>query len=136
MQPIIHKPVWIVIVLLIAAGLACSISTSTAHFENPKMYKDADGTTRTTSYAPADTFYCRVELKNAAGDIPTKAEWYAVSVEDKTVRTLITQAEMESGDGTLTFDLTPPQEGWPVGSYQVVLYLNDKPKETLTFKVK
>jgi hypothetical protein len=130
------RPLAFVLILLIAAGLACSISTTTVHLENAQITTAADSTTRARFYAPADTFFCRVDLKDAAKGTRVAAVWYVVPDDQSQPPTEISRREQTSGGGTLSFSLPAPPEGWTIGQYQVVLYLNDKKQQTLSFKVK
>lgn len=130
-----HKfPIRIVILILVLVALACGGSFSTANIKSAKMAADADGTQETTVFGQDQVFYCILELSNAPDDTRVKAVWTAVSVEDTEPNTLIDQAELTSGGGTLTFDLSNTSL-WPKGSYKVELYLNDELDRTLEFEV-
>ena len=75
-----------------------------------------------------------IYLANAPSDTVVKAVWTAVDVEDVDPNTLIDESTLTSGDAELTFNLTNSQL-WPVGSYKVELYLNDKLDRTLEYRV-
>jgi hypothetical protein len=120
--------------LLLAASLACSVSFSTARIESAHLATDEAGTNETDVFGPQDTIYLIVELASAPDDTTTRAVWTAVEVEGADPNTQIGDYELESGSGTLTFTLEP-ETAWPVGAYQVVIYLNDDEKETLEYRV-
>jgi hypothetical protein len=122
------------IALLILTALACSFNVSTANISEATLAKDPDGTQPTTTFTQDEVFYCVVELANAPDDTKVKASWTAVEAEAMAPDFLIDEAELTSGDGTLTFDLTNDSL-WPVGKYKVDLYLNDKLDRTLEFQV-
>ena len=125
----------LVIILLALAILACGGSISTANIASARLTTDEGGAQETTVFAQDQIFYCIVELANAPDDTVVKAVWTAVSVQDTDPNLLIDEAELTSGDGTLTFNLT--NDGlWPVGTYKVDLYLNDKLDRTLEFEVR
>jgi hypothetical protein len=124
----------ILLIPLFLAILACSFSASTANIQEATLAKDAEGSQPTTVFTPEDTFYAIVELANAPDDTKVKAEWTAVEVEGVDPDFLIDEAELTSGSGTLTFDLTSDNL-WPPGRYKVELYLNDKLERTLEFEV-
>jgi len=126
-------PAGAAVLLLVLSALACQVSVSTARLDNVKLYKDPDRQTKTTGYAPGDTFYCILDLKNAPDDTTVKATWSSVSASGDT---LIDEYELTTGSGVLTFQLTPPEAGWPKGNYRVDLFLNGKKKVTIEFKVK
>jgi hypothetical protein len=133
MMRIPRGPVWAVALLLVLSALACDVNVSTARLDNVKLYQDPNRQTKTTSYAPGDTFYCILDLKNAPEDTKVKAVWSAV---DASGDTQIGEYELTNGSGVLTFQVTPPEGGWAKGNYKVVLSLNGKKKNTITFKVK
>jgi hypothetical protein len=131
-------PVWIAAALLIAAALACSVTYSTAHFENAALFRDANGETRTRSFRPDETIYCIVDLKDVGAEpLPVKMQTVRiVTHEDDTPEEIIvTSEDYDSRSDKLTFTLTPPAEDWAKGDYQVRLYLDGEKKQALDFKV-
>ena len=125
----------IVLVALALAILACGGSFSTANIASAKLTTDENGAQETTVFSQDQIFYCIVELANAPDDTVVKAVWTAVSVQDTDPNLLIDEAELTSGDGTLTFNLTNDAL-WPVGTYKVDLYLNGELERTLEFEVR
>jgi hypothetical protein len=123
-----------VLIMLIAAMIACSFNFTTAKINSVKMTSDEGGETETSVYAPTNTFFCIVELDNAPDDTKTKAIWKVVEAEGQEPGFQIGEYELESGSGKLTFQITPDTE-WPVGKYSCEIYLNDEKKETVEFEV-
>jgi len=125
----------LVIVMLAIAALACGGSISTANIKSATLSASESGSPETTVFNQDDlTVYCIVELANAPSDTVVKAVWTAVDIEGVDPNTLIDESTLTSGDAELTFDLTNNQL-WPVGSYKVDLYLNDKLDRTLEYRV-
>ena len=125
----------LVIVMLAIAALACGGSISTANIKSATLSASESGSPETTVFNQDDlTVYCIVELANAPSDTVVKAVWTAVDIEGVDPNTLIDESTLTSGDAELTFDLTNDQL-WPVGSYKVELYLNDKLDRTLEYRV-
>ena len=123
----------LVVPLLLLAG--CEFSASTANIANAILARDEAATEPTTVFSPTDTFYLIVELANAPDDTTVRAVWYAVDVGDVApANTLIDEATLTSGSGTLTFDLVSDTQ-WPPGTYRVELYLNDELNQTIEFSV-
>ena len=119
--------------LLVAA---CEFSFSTANIADAFMAADPDGNTRTTTYSQDAIFYAIVDLANAPDDTTVKASWYAVNAQDIEPNFLIDEVSITSTDGRLTFDLqNAPNMLWPIGSYRVDLYLNEKLDRSLEFTV-
>jgi hypothetical protein len=119
---------------LVGAAIACGFSASTARITDAFLASDPDGAQPTEAFFPEDTFYVLVDVANAPDDTTVKAVWTAVDVEGEDPDTLIDDAELTTGDGRLTFNLTN-DGAWPVGAYKVDLYLNDKLERTLEFTV-
>ena len=126
---------WTVLALLIVAALACSVEVTTTRFQTAGLYKDPDGQDKTRTFAPQDTVYCLVQVRNAKdGQATVRAVW--IAVQDQSPDSTISDKEVQTGNGTVTFEAAPPEGGWPPGDYRVELYLNGDKRQTLEFKVK
>jgi outer membrane usher protein FimD/PapC len=97
---------FVAVVALAAAVLACGFSASTARITEAFLSADPDGAEPTNVFFPDEVDF----------------------------DTVIDEAELETGDGRLTFDLAN-DELWPAGNYKVDVYLNDNVVETLEFSV-
>lgn len=133
------KPKQLQVIFIIAALLAittsCSFSASTANIRNAYMAAGENGDPQeTTVFSQDEVFYAIADLANAPDDTITKAVWYAVDAEGVDPNFLIDEYEMTHGDGIITFELS--NDGlWPLGTYKVDLFLNDKLDRTLEFSV-
>ena len=107
---------------------------SGAGISDAQLARDENGNDLTTIFKPEDVFYCIVELSDAPDDTSVKSAWTAVAVEGSEPNTFIDEAEITSGSGTLTFDLSN-NDLWPVGKYKVDIYLNGQLDRTLEFEV-
>ena len=131
----IRRAILLLLVVPLLLLTACEFSASTANIGSAILARDEAGTEPTTAFSPTDTFYLLVELNNAPDDTTVRAVWYAVDVGDVApANTLIDEATLTSGSGTLTFDLVSDSQ-WPPGTYRVELYLNDELSQTLEFSV-
>ena len=131
----IRRAILLLLVVPLLLLTACEFSASTANIGSAILARDEAGTEPTTAFSPTDTFYLLVELNNAPDDTTVRAVWYAVDVGDVApANTLIDEATLTSGSGTLTFDLVSDTQ-WPPGTYRVELYLNDELSQTLEFSV-
>lgn len=126
------------LILLLLSALvlvACEFSASTANIESAILARDEAGSQPTTSFEPNETFYLIVDLANAPDDTTVKTVWYAADVGSVAPpNTLIDEASLTSGSGTLTFNLSPDGQ-WAPGTYKVELYLNDELSRTLDIRV-
>lgn len=127
-----QKKSFVIGLLLLLTGLACSYRFSTATITNATLSRDANGENPTATFTPNDTFYFVVDLANAPNDTVIKTAWTAIDTGGN--RVLIDEAKITSGSGLLTFDLSS-EKLWPVGNYQVDLFINDKLEQTKKFEV-
>lgn len=113
--------------LLIAFGVACNYSASTANISGLKLGKDKEVTTETSSFASGDTIYAVATVSNVPDKVKVKGR---LVVEDVAGQPPGPVAGLEDtvelpGDGTATFNFSPTS-GWPKGKYKVeVLMMNE-----------
>lgn len=120
--------------VLVMASLACNFSATTANITDAQMARDEEGTQPTSTFAPDEIFYVNVELANAPDETTVKAVWTAVQVEGTDPNTKIEETSLETGSGTVNFQLSNSNP-WPSGQYKVDLYLEDKLVKTVEFTV-
>jgi len=124
---------------LIVVLAACSFSITTANYTDLAVAADVDenngpiGVTNTFA-VDSPMVYVTGLLKNAPEGTVITSEWYYLESDPDT---FIDRASYESVDTTNSFDfsLSKPNAGWPLGEYEVKLYIDDEYKETVTFKV-
>jgi hypothetical protein len=120
--------------MLLLSILACGFSATTANISNAFMTNDPESDEATTVFAQDEIFYAIAELANAPDDTVIGAVWSVVEAEGVEGETMIDEAELTTGSGRITFNLTPDSP-WPVGRYKVDLYLNEELDQTLEFEV-
>ena len=123
------------ILVLMLVSLACEFSASTANIKDAYLARDEAGSAKTTIFAQDDLFFCIVQLANAPDDTTVKAVWYAVNAEGVEPNLLIDEYSITTDDGLIPFSLSNNML-WPLGTYKVELYLNDKLDRTLEFEVR
>jgi hypothetical protein len=103
---------------------------------NARLAADQDGTQLTTTFQPADTFYVLAEVENAPPDgALVKAVWTATQAAGVDANQVIDSIEQTVPNGTFWFNLVSSQGAWPGGQYQVELFVNGEPAESLAFEV-
>lgn len=113
--------------LLIAFGLACNFSASTANISGLKLSKTKDAASETSSFGTSDTIYAVATVSNVPDKVKVKGR---LVVEDVTgqqagpIPGLEDTVELPS-DGTATFNFTPPDAGWPKGKYKVEVLMTN-----------
>jgi hypothetical protein len=135
-------PVFLFLVLLLLAALACSAvagSPEGASLENLRMAFDEGGNSPTTSFAPSDVLYVVGDINNAPAGTLVDAEWRAVQIEGYAPDELIYEQTIsdfaeERFTGTIFFELAN-DSGWPVGDYEVDIYLDGDFVESVPFSV-
>lgn len=136
-------PVLLVSLSILFAMLACNFITGGStemSLDNVRMAFDEDGNNPTTVFAPSDVFYAVGELNNAPAGTVVEAEWLAVQIEgyesgELIYEQAITDFTDESFSGTIYFQLSN-DSGWPVGEYEVDLYLNGNYVQSVPFSVR
>lgn len=117
--------------LLIAFGLACNFSASTANISGLKLSKNKEATTETSSFAGSDTIYAVANVSNVPDKVKVKGRLVVEDVAGQQtgpVPGLEDTVELPS-DGTATFNFTPPAAGWPKGKYKVEVIMTNEAGE-------
>lgn len=113
--------------LLIAFGIACNYSASTANISGLKIGKDEKVTSETSSFASGDTIYAVATVSNVPDKVKVTGRLVIDDVEGQEkgpVPGLEKTVELPS-DGTASFNFTP-STGWPKGKYKIeVVMKND-----------
>lgn len=125
---------WMILLVLLAASLACNFSATTANISEVFMSRDAEGNGSTTSFAQDEVFYCFVRLSNAPDDTSLKAVWKVVDVEGEESGMVLQELELVAGSGTHQFSLSN-QNLWPYGVYGVDIYMNGEFQKSVEFRV-
>ena len=86
------------------------------------------------SFGKKDTIYASVDT-TGSGTATLKAKWtYRKGSQESLVKE-DTQTIAPTGPATSEFHISKP-DGWPVGDYQVEIFVGDKPAQAKTFTVK
>lgn len=119
----------LVVIFLLVAGSACSVSVSTANLSSLKLGKEKNVTQEVNSFGPADTIYATVGVSNNPGPVKVKGRLLIEDVAgQKTgpIPGIENTVEMPSS-GDVNFNFTPPTNGWPSGKYKFeALMLNEE----------
>ncbi|MBN1856248.1 MAG: hypothetical protein JW846_04770 [Dehalococcoidia bacterium] len=123
-------------------GCSGEVSFTTANLSEAMLAEGIDSEGKpigVTNVFEIDTpeIFCSAKLSNAPDDTEILSEWYYVSGELEDVENLLIDSVPFTADGSqyLQFSLTIPDNGWPRGSYKLVLYIDGKEEVTLPFTV-
>lgn len=117
--------------LLIAFGLACNFSASTANISGLKLGKDKEAKSETSSFGASDTVYAVATVSNVPDKVKVKGRLVVEDVagqETGPIPGLENTVELPS-DGTATYNFTPPTAGWPKGKYKVEVIMTNEAGE-------
>ena len=105
-----------------------SVTLGNAIGANKKVAQASD------SFGKKDTIYASIDTAGA-GTATLKAKWtYRKGGQESLVKE-DTQTIAPTGPATSEFHISKP-DGWPVGDYQVEIFVGDKPAHTKSFTVK
>ena len=117
--------------LLIAFGIACNFSASTANISELKLSKDKEAKTETGSFAAGDTVYAVATISNVPDKVKVKGRLVVEDVEGEEkgpVQATENTVELPN-DGTATFTFSGPSSGWPKGKYKVEVVMTNEAGE-------
>jgi hypothetical protein len=86
----------------------------------------------------APEIHCSVKLSDAPADTEIKGEWIYIEGEEEGLKNYLIDSTIIITEGTryLDFSLSIPDNGWPVGEYELILSINGKEKMRVPFFVK
>jgi len=132
----------LVVVGTASAGCGGEVSFTTASLSDATMCLGVDSEAKPLN--PTDEFgvntpeiFCSVKLSNAPDDTEISSEWIYVKGEVEGVEDYVIDTVPLTAEGTqyLRFSLSRPTDGWPVGEYELNLYVDGKKKVTVPFTV-
>jgi len=126
---------FLAVLILVAASLACQLAFSTAKVENLRLAQDETGQQTTAQFNPEDTFYLVGDLSNAPDDTKLKAVWTAIEVEGADPNTVLEERELTAPSGPFWFSLSQESGIWPAGRYKVEVFLDDELSLSMEFQV-
>jgi hypothetical protein len=91
-------------------------------------------TAATESFAKNDTIYASVDTQGS-GNASLKAKWTFVKGDKTALVNESTQDIVAQGPAVSEFHISKP-DGWPVGNYQVEIFLGDKSAGSKSYTVK
>jgi len=109
--------------LIILAAASCSSNVDPGWINQAGLYADPAGTQPTDSYNWRETFYLIVDLNDAPSDTVVQASWIAVDTNRLQPDTVV-KIDTKEARSRLVFEIENGGNFWPVGQYQVNLYLN------------
>ena len=136
-------PILFAMLALLVASLACSLFTGSSRemsLDNLRTAFDENGDDPTTVFSSGDVFYIVGDLQNAPAGTVLEAKWLAVQIEGYSPDELIYEQAIndftdESFSGSIYFQLSN-DNGWPVGDYQIDVYMDGNYIQSVPFSVR
>lgn len=123
--------------VFVFVGASCSFTT--ANLSDTTMAKEVDSETQEpldstdTFKANTPVIYCATKVSNAPPETMVKSVWrYTEPGSEQEIDSYTLEAD---GSAWAAFSLSKPDAGWPKGSYEVDLYIDDEIQETKNFTV-
>lgn len=116
-----------------APPAAAVVSVSQINLGN-SIGADKRVTAATESFAKSDTIYASVETQGS-GNAALKAKWSFVKGDKTALVNESTLNIVAQGPAVNEFHISKP-DGWPVGNYQVEIFLGDQAAGSKKFSVK
>jgi hypothetical protein len=114
--------------LVAIAGIAAipGCNFTTANISSFVVSKDKEGTQAATQFNPHETIYAKATLSNVPSKVTVKWRVVAVKVEGEKENSAIEGLDRSfdlPSDGTSSYQLSPPEQGIPVGTYKIEAHM-------------
>jgi len=117
-----RKLALLIIVICAAALAGCSFSVTTAHLASLSLSKDKAGKEPSATFGLHDRIHARAVVANVPSKVTLKWQLITEQVDgqphDAPVSALDMSFDLPS-DGSSSYDLSPPEDGWPPGKYRI-----------------
>jgi len=132
--------VCLVVFMLLMNGCEASFNVTTASLSEPVLALKVDEKTqapleKADNITPdTQTIFATIKVSTAPSETKVKAVFFYV--EGSAERQIAEDTVLAAGTQYVSFSLSPPDNGWPVGEYRVQFYMNDKEKDQIRFSVR
>ncbi len=121
--------------VLMIVAVSCADEVDFSWISDAELYQDEAGTIPTDTYEWLDPFYLIVTMDNPPAGTEIQASWIAVDTNRAEPNTVIKIDKKEAAGNTVFFELINEGSFWPVGLYQVNIYLNGELYREIEFDV-
>jgi hypothetical protein len=105
---------------------ACSVSFTTSHLSSLIVSKEKDSSIEASTFGPHDTVYAKGVVSNVSGKVTLQWHLIAEKVVGQPDNFAIADLDKSfelAGDGNSSYNLSPPDAGWPAGKYRIELHM-------------
>jgi hypothetical protein len=138
-------PLFLLLPFVAVLGAACAELGSDDAIKATRLGTGYNSATQrvtgaTSVFSPTDTVHCVIEVEGAEEGSIVRIVWTAVKVTDSLGRAIenqrIDEVELTLDEEYGVLDATlEPFNPWPIGEYEVEVYLDDNLERTLRFSV-
>jgi hypothetical protein len=103
-------------------------NASTAHIASLNVANDKAATSSTETFAPNDEIFASGHVANLPNKVTMQWQMIAEDVKGEPKNEHIAALDKSydvNSDADVTYNLTPPPNGWPAGKYKIVLTMMD-----------
>lgn len=132
------RPIQVKFLLILALAIlatSCGGSGNTPQIEQAELYLDPEGTQAATSFSWTAPFYLIVKVADSQEDTVIQASWIAMDTNNLNPETVLKIEEKNPQGDQVFFYLRNEGHFWPIGDYQVNLYIDGKLAQELEFEV-
>jgi hypothetical protein len=122
--------------LVLSAALAAEAGV--ARYEKLMLTDVKDGQTAKQTFAPkTKKIYLSAWLTDVSPGAKLKSVWFAEknNVTPDNYKLDSAELEVRGKMNRVTYSLSKPKRGWPVGTYRLELFIDDKLTDTVRFSV-
>jgi hypothetical protein len=134
------KSGWAHALLAVAGLLLATVLHAAPHFGDMTFSASHDNDGTDTKVFAIDTpkIFLHADLEDAVDDTKVSSTWIAEKTDKAPPNYKIDSVELTASENmdVVTFSLSKPNAGWPVGDYRVDLFINGKPAGSAHFKVR
>ena len=114
----------LVVAVLFASVLACGSSAPTG-VSNVYMANDAEGTNKTTTFAPTDVIFVFFDVNGIEAGAQFQVRWFALTLDGQDPNEPFTVTDYTYNDeGTIYAQIESTDGGFPPAQYKVEVHMN------------
>lgn len=130
---------FLALVALIAAQLACAVGSGEPAIANIRVAKDEDGKQVAATFGDNETVYIVSDVSNAVVGNNVTARLYVDKVEGYDHGYFVNEVTIditEEGSNLVSFYFEAPDGGWAIGAFYVEVYFNGTLASAVNFEIK
>ena len=125
--------IWITMLAVVLLLAACSKTPTVANFY---LTNDDQGSNKTTTFAPTDSFNLFFDVSNVPSGTLFETKWYILNVSGQDPNTPFQTIDQKYDGSSAAFHFHLTNSGnWPIAQYRVDIYMSGNQVGELQFNV-